>query len=144
MSNMFKKFAKYDQWHFAEVDPVRLKRMALNLREQIHKKIEIDNDPYLFHSRTMPFVEAAIRGEIAQSLDGDVTKYISGNYKHDEGEGILPSELDREFRAAVAGFSVAIEGLSLEQPQHELVNGVAYAWMNFEEESDWPDKMLYP
>lgn len=141
---MYKKLVKYDEWHFAEVDPVRLRRKALILREQINRKISPDNDLYQFYSRTLPFVEAAIRGEIIESLDENITKFINGNYDHDKREGNLPIGYDREFKSAVAGFAVAAEGLSLEQSQREVIDGVTYKWLDCEEESDWPDKMPHP
>lgn len=141
---MHKKLVRYDDWHFAEVDPVRLKRMAENLRDQIVQKIRKENDPYLFYSLTMPLVEAAIRGEIIQSLDEDELEFISGNFDHDQSEGILPAEYDREFTKAVAGFDVTVQGLSLEQTEKVVKDGVTYGWVDFEDEGDWPSKIKYP
>lgn len=141
---MYKKLVRYEQWHFAEVDPVRLRRKAQILRDQIIKKINPDNDQYQFYRRTLPVVDAAIRGEITESLNKDVTRFISGNFDHDVSEGTLPNDYDQAFRRAVAGFSVTAEALSLEESQHELVDGVDHKWMDCEEESDWPDKMPYP
>lgn len=141
---MYKKLVRYDQWHFAEVDPVRLRRKAIILCDQINQKIRLDNDQYNFHSQTLPFVEAAIRGDITESLDENITNFINGNYKHDKREEILPIGYDRDFKSAVAGFSVAVQGLSLEQSQHEVIDGVPYKWLDCEEESDWPDKMPHP
>lgn len=141
---MYKKLVKYDEWHFAEVDPVRLRRKALILREQINQKIRPDNDPYQFYSRTMPFVNSAIRNEIIESLDENITKFINGNYKYDKREGLLPAGYDKDFKSAVAGFSVAAQSLSLEQSKHEIIDGVTYGWLDCEEESDWPDKMPHP
>lgn len=141
---MYRKLVKYDEWHFAEVDPVRLKRKALILREQIKQTIKPDNDPYQFYSLTLPFVEAAIRGEIIESLDEDITEFISGNFDHDQREGTLLINYNKEFKSAVAGFAVVAEGLSLEPSQHEVIDGVTYGWLDCEEESDWPDKMPHP
>lgn len=137
---MYKKLVKYDEWHFAEVDPVSLKRTAIKLRDQINQKIKKDNDPYSFYTRTMPVVEAAIRGEIVQSLNQNASKFISENFYHDRREGILPPEYDQELATAVAEFSVTAEALSLEQTEDVIVDGVTYGWMTFEEEGDMPDK----
>lgn len=140
---MYKKLVRYDQWHFTEVDPVRLKRMGVKLRDQIQQKIRRENDPYSFYTATMPIVEAAIRGEITHSLDGNELEFISGNFDHDQTEGTLPPEYDREFREAVAGFAVTAEGLSLEQTEDVVIEGVTYGWLEFEEEGDWPDKVKH-
>jgi hypothetical protein len=141
---LYKKLVRYDQWHYAEVDPVRLKRKAITLRDLIHQKISRDNDPYQFYSRTLPFIDAAIRGEITQSLDRDSEKFVSSSYYWNEREGTLPSEYDQDFTSAVAGFSVTAEALSLEQHEKIIKDGTTYAWLNFEEESDWPDNVKFP
>lgn len=141
---MYKKLVRLDDWHFSEVDPVRLRRKAVALRDQIKQKVKAANDRYEFYSRTLPFVEAAIRGEIVQSLDEDVTKFVSGNFRHDKSEGILPAEYDREFTRAVSGFAVAVQGVPLEDAEEVVKDGVTYAWAEFEDEGDWPDKVKYP
>lgn len=141
--NIYKKLAKYDQWHFAEVDPVFLRRTALTLREQILQKIERDDDPYLFYSRTLPVLEAAIRGEIVKSLDEERSGFISRNYYHAKSEGTLSPRYDHEFTSAVSHFSVAAEALSLEHSETVVVDGVTYKWRKFEEEGDWPDEIKY-
>jgi hypothetical protein len=138
------KLVKYDGWHFSEVDPVRLKRQAIRLKEQIESKIEVDNDPYCFYARTMPIVEAAIRGEISTSVNGRENRYISGNFNHDESEGTLPPQYDREFTRALAGFDVTVQGLSLEETEDIVINGEVYGRLEFEEEGDWPDRVKYP
>ncbi len=140
---MHKKLVRYDQWHFAEVDPVRLRRTAIRLHEQVLQKVNVAEDKYSFYSRTMPIVDAAIRGEIVASLNGDESHFVSGNYYHDKREGILPSEYDAEFQSAVAGFSVTAEALSLEKTEHVVIDGVSYGWVDFEDEGDWPDKVKY-
>lgn len=63
---MYKKLINYNELHYAEVDPVRLKRKAVKLHDEI-KKIPINHDPYSFYSKTLPFVDAAIRGDISAS-----------------------------------------------------------------------------
>lgn len=77
---MYTKLVRYDRWHFLEVDPIRLKRMAVRLREQIYSKVRPELDPYCFYTRTLPVVEAAIKGAIVESIDGDEAKYISRNF----------------------------------------------------------------
>jgi hypothetical protein len=140
---MYKKLVRYDQWHFAEVDPVSLKRLSVVLRDQIHQKIQRDADKYGFYTTTLPVVDRAIRGEIVQSLDLDTIEFVSANYRHDKSEGTLPPEYDAEFRKSVSEFTVAVQGLSLEQTTKILKDGATYAWVAFEEEGDWPDKVKY-
>ena len=139
---MYKKLVRYDRNHYVEVDPIRLKRKAINLRDKILQKIPKDDDRYQFYSLTLPILEAAIRGEIKDSLDNDVTKFISGNYKWNKREGTLPPEYDQEFDSAVAGFSVTAEALSLEETENVVIDNITYGWLNFEEEGDWPDEVL--
>ncbi|MBZ2207615.1 hypothetical protein [Massilia soli] len=141
---MHKKLVKYNEWHWAEVDPIRLKRKAIALRDEIEKKISPDHDPYQFYSRTYPIVQAAIRGEIAESLDENVSRFVSANYKRDNNEGTLPPEYDHDFRKAVAGFSVTVQGLSLGPTEKHESDGATYGWLNFEDEGDWPDKVMFP
>lgn len=141
---MYKKLVKYDKWHFAEVDPVCLKRTAIKLRDQINEKIKKWNDPYSFYTHTMPVVEAAIRGEIVQSLNQNESKFISESFYHDRREGILPLEYDQKFATAVAEFSVTAEALSLEQTEEIIVDNVTYGWMIFEEKEDLPDIVKQP
>lgn len=140
---MYKKLVRYDQWHFSEVDHVRLRRCALALKDQIILKVDRAKDLYWFYSNTMPVIEKAIRREIIESTDLDLVPIISGNYKHDKSEGILPPVYDREFAKAVAGFSVTLQGISLEQTEKTVIDGVTYGLVDFEEEGDWPDKVKY-
>lgn len=141
---MYKKLVKFDGWCFAEVDPVCLKRTALVLRDLIVKKFSPVDDPYNFLTKTLPIVEAAIRGEITESIDQEVVEVISANYDHERREGTLPAKYDNEFTDAIAGFALAVGGMPIEEVQEEIVNGVACGWMNCEEEGDWPDKVPYP
>lgn len=141
---MYKKLIRYDQWHFSEVDPVCLKRMAIRLRDQINQKVKRSNDIYGFYSCTMPILEAAIRGEITKSLDEDDCKFISRNYYHDKSEASLPPEYDQDFVTAVAEFSVTAEALSLEDFDEVIIDGVTYGWVDLEEAGDWPDKVKHP
>lgn len=92
----------------------------------------------------MPVLEASIRGEIIKFLDGDESKFISGNYYHDKSEGLLPPEYYQDFTTAVAEFSVAAEALSLEDFEEVIFDGNKSGWGDFEEPGDWPDKVKHP
>ena len=141
---MYKKLIRYDEWHFSEVDPVCLERMAIRLRDQINQKIDPAKDIYKFYSNTMPLLEAAIRGEITNSLNEHECKFISGNYYYDKNEGLLPPQYDQDFITASAEFSVTAEALSLEDFDEVIIDGVTYGWVDFEEIGDWPDKIKHP
>ena len=140
---MYRKLVRHDQRHFCEVDPVRLKRVAILLRDEINRKVEKTADIYGFYLTTLPFVEAAIRGEITDSLDLDAQDFIPGNYRHDENEGILPPTYDENFTDAVTDFRVTAEALSLENWDPIVIDGLTYGWVDFEEEGDWPDKVKH-
>jgi hypothetical protein len=43
----------------------------------------------------------------------------------------------------VSEFTVAAQALSLEHTPKILKDGVTYAWLDFEEEGDWPEKVKY-
>ena len=141
---MKKKLIRFESGKFAELDPIRLKRKALSLRDEIMEKIPKDNDPYCFHQKTLPLVDAAIRGEIIEPVEQDASKFISANYKWDEREGTLPPEYDSKFSSALAGFSVTIRGLSLEKTDDIIIDGLTYRWVDFEEDGDWPSNVKFP
>lgn len=141
---MHKKLIRYDRWHFSEPDPVRLKRTAIKLREQILAKVEATSDRYGFYQKTMPVLDAAIKGEILETLDEDEDDFIPANFTHDQMEGLLPAELDREFTKAIADFSVTVQGLSLERTDKITQDGVTYGWVDFEDEGDWPHNVKFP
>lgn len=140
---MYKKLVRYDEWHFAEVDPVCLRRIAVSLRDQILHKISKENDVYDFYGQTMPVVEAAIRGEIKTPFDDDDMEFLSANYEHDQREGLLPHGYNDEFTSVVSEFCTTIQGLSIEPFEEVVRDGAVYGWVDFEEKGDWPDKVKY-
>lgn len=137
------KLAKYDKWHFDEIDPVCLKRTASKLRDLILKKIEPDADLYGFYIFTLPVLEASLRGDVVKSLDKRTSNFVSRDYYHAKREGTLPPEYDPDFTAAVADFTVTAEGLSLEDNDEVIINGETFAWREYEEEGDYPNKVKY-
>jgi len=140
---MYRKLVPYDEWHFTEVDPVRLRRCSLAFQHQINTKVNEHKDRYAFYNKTMPILHAAIRGDIRNTLDPDVNPFISRDYYHDKGEGNLPAEYDTQFTDAEAAFSVALQGLSLEPTPKTIKDGITYGLVDIEEEGDWPDKVKY-
>jgi len=141
---MYKKLVRYiDDWHFSEVDPVALKRRATTLLEQIEEKVDPVCDPFEFYRITVPILQSAIKGEITESLDEDVTEIISKNYYHERDEGDLAPEYDRDFDKAVDEFVGTVEALPIEEFDEVHKGGEIFAWVDFEEEGDWPDQVKY-
>lgn len=91
----------------------------------------------------MPALNKAIGGLLEQPYM-DEREIIGGRYIYDRAEGLLPSEMTPEFQAAYSKFSVRARSLPLDPPHIELVDGQQCAWMDFEEEGDWPEKVRYP
>lgn len=136
---MHKQLVRYERGRFLLVDPVRLKRAAIRMRDQILQKVNRDNDPYEFYTRTLPLAEAAIRGEIIDAVQKENQRFVvKGNFHHDESEGFLPPIYDGDFSDAVAGFEVSIFGIPLHQTVEVRVDGVSHAWTEFEDEGDLP------
>ncbi len=101
---MYKKLVVFDQWHFTEIDPVRLKRRAQDLKDFIMAKIPTD-DQYKVHTRLLPILELAIRGEIYKPFEKN-SDLIDGKYLWDEREGLLPPEYEGEFSGRFSEFAV--------------------------------------
>ena len=137
---MYRKLVRFDQWHFTEIDPIRLKRTAQKLKDLIAAKIPAD-DPYKIHSLLLPILDACIRGEITKSFD-DTSELISGNYLWAEGEGFLPPEYDVEFDNAFSAFAFTSKGKAVYEIEKVIKDGITYAYMEFEEPGDWPDEVL--
>ena len=141
---MHKKLVQHNGAHFLQVDPVRLKRTAIRLRDEIISKIKYGDDIYKFYIFAMPVIDAAIRGEITQSLDLEEQQFIPANYRHDRSEGILPPAYDASFSDAVSDFRVTAEALSLRDWDPIIIDGLTYGWVEFEDEGDWLDKVERP
>jgi hypothetical protein len=140
---MYRKLVRHDGRHFLEVDPIRLKRKAIQLRDQIDRKIPAKDDRYGFRDITLPIIEAAIRGEIAESVDPSSATFISGNFQWDRREGNLPAKYDEDFIDAVADFSVTIKGLSLSVTEEVIIDGVSFRWLELEDEGDGPENVMW-
>ena len=137
---MYRKLVRFDQWHFTEIDPIRLKRTAQKLKDLIAAKIPAD-DPYKIHSQLLPILDASIRGEITKSFD-DTSELISGNYSWAAMEGFLPPEYEGAFESAFSAFEVTAEGMTIYIKEKVIKDGITYAYMEFEEPGDWPDEVL--
>lgn len=139
---MYRKLVSFDGRRFGEVDQVALVRTARRLLALLQKIDSVD-DPYGIFSRLLPALEASIDGRVTKPFT-DEHEIIDGRYMYEDLEGLLPSYFDREFQKAFADFSVTARALPLDPPEIEQVGGRQCAWMSFEEEGDWPDKVKYP
>ncbi|MGH8076301.1 MAG: hypothetical protein ACREPE_03105 [Lysobacter sp.] len=139
---MYRKLVPYDGKRFFDVDQVALRRTAERLRALIPASLPSD-EPYGIHQRLLPALKKAIDGAIEQPVMGE-RELIDGRFVHEEIEGLLPVYFTREFLTAFANFSVTARSLPLDPPEIEIVDEQQCAWMDFEEEGDWPDKVKYP
>ena len=138
---MYRKLVPYDGKRFFSVDQVALRRTAERLRTLIPPSLP-DDEPYGIRERLLPALEKAISGAIDQPIM-DERELVNGRFIREDVEGLLPAWFTREFLGVFADFSVTARSLPLDPPEIEIVDGQQCAWMDFEEEGDWPDKVKY-
>jgi hypothetical protein len=120
---------------FAEVDPIRVQRKALAVKHYLETLFDRKTDEYEVYEQVMPLVKGALDGTLKLPYP-----FAKWPLKYVSSEGWLP----REFTDVMAGFKLAASGYHLDEPKIEIVNGEEYAYMDFEEEGDYPDKVKYP
>lgn len=103
-------------------------------------KIPTD-DQYKVHTRLLPILELAIRGEIYKPFEKN-SDLIDGKYLWDEREGLLPPEYEGEFSGRFSEFAVTAKGVAIDQVEPFIQDGITYAYMELEEPDDWPDLVL--
>lgn len=138
---MYRKLVPYDGKRFFGVDQVALHRTAERLLASIPRSLP-DDEPYGIRERLLPTLEKAINGAIEWPIM-DEREFIDGKYIYERREGLLPNFFGDEFQKAYANFSVTARSLPLDPPEIEIVDGQQCAWMDFEEQGDWPDKVKY-
>lgn len=139
---MYRKLVPYDGKRFFGVDQVALHRTAERLLASVPESLPED-DSYDIHQRLVPMLKKAIVGAIELPIM-DERELIDGRYIYERREGLLPNLSGDEFQRAYASFSVNARSLPLDPPEVEIVDGQQCAWIDFEEEGDWPDKVKYP
>jgi hypothetical protein len=135
---VIRKLVKLDHENggsFTEVDPIRVQREAMAVKHYLETAFDRKADTYQVFEQVMPLVLGALNGtlKLPYPFSKWPLKYVSS-------EGWLPLQ----FTSLMAGFKVAASALHLDEPQIELINGEEYAYMNFEEHGDYPDKVKYP
>jgi hypothetical protein len=138
---MYRKLVPYDGKRFFDVDQVALRRTAERLQALIPPSLSLD-EPYGIRERLLPALKKVLAGEINQPFM-DELEFIGGQYIHERREKSLPNIFDREFQTAYANFSVTARSLPLDPPEVETIDGQQRAWMDFEEEGDWPNRVKY-
>lgn len=138
---MYRKLVPYDGKRFFDVDQVALRRTAGRLQALIPPSLPLD-EPYGIRERLLPALKKVLSGGISQPFM-DELEFIGGQYIHERREKSLPKIFDREFQTAYANFSVTARSLPLDPPEVEIIDGQQRAWMNLEEEGDWPNRVKY-
>lgn len=138
---MYRKLVPFDGAHFEAVDQIALRRTAQRMLELI-PDLPLD-DSYGIRACLVPTLKKALEGRISRSIV-DEREIIGGLYIYESREEILPPYLTREFQTAYARFVTTVMSWPLDPPEVEWVDGQKCAWMDFEEEGDWPTKVKYP
>jgi hypothetical protein len=138
---MYRKLVPFNGRQFGEVDKIALHRTAAQLKTLLPAITY--SDDYEIQTKLAPALERSMTGQIDRPFV-DEREFIDGRYIYERMEGELPDIFGNDFQNAFAKFSVAARSIPLDPPEIEIVNGVRCAWMDFEEEGDWPDKVKYP
>jgi hypothetical protein len=119
---------------FSEVDPIRVRRKALLVKSYLESEFDRKADQHEVYEKVMPLVLAALDGTLKMPYP-----FSDWPLKYESREGLLP----RDFERVIAGFEVAASGSHLEEPKVEIVAGEEYAYIDFEEEGDFPDQVKF-
>lgn len=129
---MFRKLVKLDPTNggsFSEVDLIRLRRAAVNLKTYLNKLNPAEDD-FDILGQVGPLVDAV--------LDGTAKlPYLYADYplSYPVMEGMVP----QEFVSLYASFKLAASSGMLEKPNIVVISGDEYAEMELEEPGDWPE-----
>lgn len=118
---------------YLEIDPFRLKREATELKSFLENEFDRSDDQYKIFDNIMPLVNAALDGSLDLPFDKWPLRYVST-------EGLLP----RSFTKLFAKFKCTASGTPLERLTITLIDGEAFALMDFEELGDYPHNVKYP
>jgi hypothetical protein len=123
-----------------EIDPLRLRRVATELRDAILKGIPTNRDDFGLRSLTLPFVERVLEGK-EELPCVDSLRFESGELKWQEREFGLGPDL-ATITKALAPFYCVVSGLKFARNPIEEVNGERYVREEYEEPGDWPEVVL--
>lgn len=112
--------------YFTEIDSVKARRAATELKNYIIEKVPRDKDPHGVWQYMMPLCEAVIDGSITEPL---IRSDMPLRYPCMEGW------LPEDFCHLCAAFSAVITGapVSLNMETIQIIDGERYAYMDFED-----------
>ncbi len=113
---------EYGGW--LEVDPLKVRRVALKFRKWL-EKIDPKDDPFNFLHIDLPLVDRVLRGE--QPLPIQVFPHM-WEFK----EGVLPPN----YRSASSEFYNVIRGALYDPPDVIVKDGRYYAWTDWEDDGE--------
>lgn len=134
---MYRKLVKLDPnngWNFCEVDPIRLKRKVLALKEYLENRM--DDDAYGARKSALDLCDEILNNRIRLPVKlGTI-----GGWGYPCSEGWLPEE----FCDLFGRVELNATGTPLDPVEEITIDGEVYGYMDFEEPGDWPDKVKYP
>lgn len=120
-----KKLVKLDpiSKRYAEVDRVKLERVAKELLDYINDKIAPSEDPHGIWKCVIPLCEGVLNNTISLPLSYDQLPL-----KHPMREGLLSDEFEKKY----APFANTITGTPLTETEKIDINGILYTYADFE------------
>lgn len=113
-----------DTGFYAEVDLVKLRRVARELLNHIQTTISPTNDEYGIWKWVVPMCQAVLDGTIELPVP-----YLDLPLSYPMREGLLPLDFQRIF----SEFRITASGMALEMSDKIVVDGVSYIYADFEE-----------
>src|SRR5690606_20872737 len=109
---------------YAEVDVVKLERVAKQLLDHVYREVLPTDDPFGIWKWVVPLCEGVLKNTLALPL-----AYEDLPLKHAMREGLLSDEFEKIY----APFANTITGTPLTQSDKVGIDGVLYAYADFEE-----------
>ena len=109
---------------YAEVDIVKLKRLAMELLNYIQINISQDDDEYKIWEWVVPMCKAVLDGTIQLPVP-----FVDLPLNYPMREGLLHPDFQKKF----SEFRVAACGMILEFSEKIMIDGVTYMYAEFEE-----------
>ncbi|NHZ36090.1 hypothetical protein [Massilia rubra] len=109
---------------YAEVDVVKLRRIAKNLLSYIQTNIDPNNDEYGILKWVVPMCKAVLDGSIQLPVP-----YVDLPLSYPMREGLLPLD----FQEIFSEFRVTASGMALTMSEKIVIDGVPHMYADFEE-----------
>lgn len=107
-----------------DIDQVKLKRFALELRNYLDQKLSSSDDIQEVKESFYPLCEAALNENIKESIPPEKLPL-----QYQRRERVYKEELNR----LLAKFCVVLSGTPLEEITTSVINGVPHAYVEMEE-----------